>query len=274
MKPVILSFSLLAFAGASYAQDANKSSQQRQSAQDQKSQSQSAAGGASAQSRSEMRASNIMDAKLVDAQGKEIGEVSDVVIDLQKDRVHAVVVEFGGFLGVGAKQFAFPMSEVKPGQGQDQLTVNVDKQKLESAQGFAKEQWPGMDDQFWGRVGQGGGQQGGKLNLVRASKMIGAQVQDKSGKPVGEVRDAVVSLSDGQLQNLVIDMNEGGGQASVPAKGLSSGTDNKLVLDMDRDQIRAQAKKNQPRAEGAQGAATGSTAQQQRSGQRSGQPAK
>jgi sporulation protein YlmC with PRC-barrel domain len=237
IKPTVLSFSLLACDGAS--------------------------AGESGQRSGEIMASKLMDAKVVDGQGKDLGEINEVVIDLMKDQVHAVVVEFGGFMGVGGKQFAFPMSELKPGKGQNQFVVNIDKQKLETREGFAKGQMPGMDDDYWSRVdGQqasaGSGQQGQKFNLVQASKMIGSTVQDKSGQQIGDIKDVVLNTTDGQLKTLVISVKDAG-EARVPAKGLSSGTGDRLVLDMTSDQVRAQAKKTDRRAERDTGAATGAT---------------
>ena len=95
-------------------------------------------------------------------------------------------------------------------------------------------------------------------NLVQASNMIGAAVQDKSGQQIGEIRDVVLSSTDGQLKNLLINVKDAG-EARVPAKGLSSGTGDRLVLDMTSDQVRAQAKKTDPRAGAASDAAAGAT---------------
>jgi sporulation protein YlmC with PRC-barrel domain len=273
VKPALLGFSLLAFTAASYAQGTSQRDTQAKPAmsqgESQQKDAQSASGGASAQQRNEISARRLMDAKVVDAKGNDIGDISEVVIDLQKDRVHAVVLESGGFMGLGGKQFAFPMSELKPGKEQNQFVMDINKQKLENAEGFAKGKMPGMDDRYWSRVGgqqasagaqqqQKAGQEGQKFNLVQASKMMGAEVQDKTGKQIGEIRDVIIGTSDGALKNLVINVKDAG-EARVPAKGLSSGTGDRLVLDMSSDQVRAQAKKTDGRADRDTGAATGAT---------------
>jgi sporulation protein YlmC with PRC-barrel domain len=276
LNRTVLGFSLLAFTAAVYAQSGSTQSGQQEKSQPMQQAQQGASDGASAQQRSEITARRLMDAKVVDSQGKELGDISEVVIDLQKDRVHAVVLEFGGFMGLGGKQFAFPMSELKPGKDHNQFVMNVDKQKLENAEGFAKGKIPGMDDQYWTRVGgqrasagaqqqqeagqkaQAGAGQGQKFNLVQASKMMGAEVQDKTGQQIGEIRDVVIGTNDGQLKNVVINVKDAG-EARVPAKGLSSGTGDRLVLDMAADRVRAQAKKTDRRAERDTGAATGAT---------------
>ncbi|HEX6321181.1 MAG TPA: PRC-barrel domain-containing protein [Burkholderiales bacterium] len=244
-------------------------------------------GAQAAQQRGELRASNLKGMQVVDTKGEEIGDISELVIDLNSGRVHAAVLEFGGVLGVGEENYAFPISELRPGKQADQVVMNIDKQALESRDGFAKNQWPGMDDEYWGHVGgkqagAGSGAQSGKMNLVRSSELIGKEVQDKSGKQVGEVQDIIVSLQDGEVKNIVISFEDGGGRANVPAKSIkASGTDNRLVLNMDAQQLKQQAQKSsrqsqsqsqQPTTQsGAAGGTTGSAGgqdrqQQQRSG--------
>ena len=243
-RPLLAAFSLIAFSGAALA--AGGSGQMgRQQGDPQEMQGQQ-------QSRNAVPVSRLQDMKVVSAQGEDIGEVSDVVLNLADQRVHAVVVQSGGWFGIGGNNYAFPMSDFSRGKQRDQLVLNVDKQKLEDKQGFSKSQWPGMDDQYWTQGGSSaaaGASQGGQLNLVRASELEGQQVQDKSGKDVGEVKDVVVGLNDGQMRNLIVDVKDGG-QARIPAKQLSRGTGDRLVVGMDAQQIRSQAKQSQRQQQG------------------------
>lgn len=333
LKPLVLSFSLLAFAGASAFADEKKQSQQSQPQQsqaksgqqksfseldrdndgslsrmeaaadadaksrfeqldqnrDQKlsrseyqdaqsqatskgQQGQSAGTGASggkqsaAQQPGEMRASNLEGTQVVNAKGEEIGDIKDIVIDLNSGKVHAAVLGFGGILGIGEEHFAFPINELKPGKQANQVVMNIDKQKLENREGFSQSQWPGMDDKYWTRVGgkqaAAGGTEG-KMNLVRASELEGKEVQDKSGQKVGKVQDVVVGLQNGQVKNYVVEL-EGGGQANVQGKALkASGTDNRLVLDVDAKQLKQQAQRSgeQRRSAGAGAGRSQSTPQ-------------
>ena len=254
LRTVVLGFSLIAFAGAAYANEQKSQNQQQPQAEQKGSQAASGGTQQSKQSGNTISAERLQGAKVVDKNGRDLGQIEDVVIDLNKSRVHAVVLSFGGFMGVGDKQFAFPMSELKPGRGDNQFTVDVSKERLENANGFAKGQLPGMGDEFWTRVGQKQGQkqgqqaksgQGQKMNLVQASNIIGSDVDAKGGQQIGEVRDLLISRSDGQLRQVVIGLKDGGGQATVPAKGLASGTGDTLVLGMSADQVRSQAKQTQ-----------------------------
>lgn len=260
VKPLLVSFSL--FSGASVhanepgdqqrdtqAQQSTPSQQPTQRRADMPWERDSASAGGSgtqAAQRGELRASNLKGMQVVNNKGEEIGDIGDLVINLNSGRVHAAVLEFGGFLGVGEENYAFPISELKPGKQADQVVMNIDKQALENRDGFSKRQWPGMDDQYWGRVGgkqaaAGSGAEQGKMNLIRASELIGKEVQDNTGKQVGEVQDVVVGLQQGEVKNIVVSV-EGSGRATVPAKSIeASGTDNRLVLNMDAQQLKQQA---------------------------------
>jgi sporulation protein YlmC with PRC-barrel domain len=239
VKPLLVSFSLLAFTAAGYANESSNASSAGSASAGQSS--------PSSQQQGQMRTSELIGSTVRDSQGKEIGEIEDVVLDLQRSRVHAAVLSFGGIMGIGEKHFAFPVGQLKPGKGKNQFTMNIDKQKLETAQGFEQRQWPAMDDEYWGRVGgqasAGATKSQGKpkMALVRASELDGKSVKDKSGQDVGEIQDVVVDMKSGQLRNIVIDVDDGG-QARVQAKALTKGTGDELVLNMSAEQLKRQAK--------------------------------
>ena len=276
LKPLLVSFSLLAFTGAAYAQQQQKEQTNEKDKQAQQSTTQSgqsAASGGSKQSQSGMTIDQVKDMKIVDSQGKELGQIEDVVIDLSSGKVHAAVLSFGGFLGMGEKHFAFQPTQLKRGKQQNQLVLNVDKQKLENAEGFEKGQWPGMDDEYWRDVGgkqagAGAGGQSGQMNLIRASELKGKEVQDKSGNKVGEVQDVMIGLTEGQVRNIAVSV-EGGGRAMVPAKSIkATGTEDRLVIDMDAQKLKQQAQRSggqKPR--GQSGAAGGTMGSQQTQGE-------
>ena len=276
LKPLLVSFSLLAFTGAAYAQQQQKEQTNEKDKQAQQSTTQSgqsAASGSSKQSQSGMTIDQVKDIKIVDSQGKELGQIEDVVIDLSSGKVHAAVLSFGGFLGMGEKHFAFQPTQLKRGKQQNQLVLNVDKQKLENAEGFEKGQWPGMDDEYWRDVGgkqagAGAGGQSGQMNLIRASELKGKEVQDKSGNKVGEVQDVMIGLTEGQVRNIAVSV-EGGGRAMVPAKSIkATGTEDRLVIDMDAQKLKQQAQRSggqKPR--GQSGAAGGTMGSQQTQGE-------
>lgn len=209
-----------------------------------------ASAGASAktgQAKGAMQASELIGKKVTNAQGEDLGEIKDIVIDLKGGKVHAAVLEFGATLGMGEELYAFAISQLKAGKG-DKVVLNVDKEKLKSADGFAQNEWPEMDDAYWGRIGGHAkasagatGKDAKKMNLVRASDLIGRNIEDKSGNDVGEIKDVMVSLQSAQLRGIVIDLNDGG-QTTVQAKALTQAKGDKVVLNTSVDQQRRQGK--------------------------------
>jgi sporulation protein YlmC with PRC-barrel domain len=192
------------------------------------------------------KASALIGTHVVNSQGEELGEIKDVVINLNGGKVHAAVLEFGGVLGMGEKNYAFPIGQLKPAKEKDKLVLNVDKEKLKNAQGFAKGQWPAMDDEYWGRIGSQGAGAGAtkaqKLKLVRSSEMIGKDLQGKKGEDVGEIKDLTLSLKDGSVKNVMVDLDDGG-QTMLPVSALTTGTGGKLLTSMSADQLKSATKK-------------------------------
>lgn len=71
------------------------------------------------------------------AQGQELGEIKNLVIDPQNGSVTHVVVSVGGFLGIGDKGVAVPWADIN--LQQDTLVVDVTREELEAAQPFREE---------------------------------------------------------------------------------------------------------------------------------------
>jgi sporulation protein YlmC with PRC-barrel domain len=229
-NPVILFFSLLALAAApAHAQQVEPPAPQSETV-------------------IELSVNKLVGQKVTDAHGRDLGQITDVVMDMQAGKVYAAVLEYGGFLGMRAKQYAFPFDELARGKDKNRLTVNVDKEMLENAEGFAKAQWPAIDRAYWGRVGgprhASAGDtapQAAKPILMRANDLIGEPVQDNRGRKVGKVSDVVVNLGDGKLRHLAIDV-DGAGSASLPPDALTIGTEKQLVINMGAEQLKGQAK--------------------------------
>jgi sporulation protein YlmC with PRC-barrel domain len=55
-----------------------------------------------------LRASNLIGKDVRNPQGEDLGDIKDVIVDLNNSRVHYIVLSFGGIMGVGDIQFAFP----------------------------------------------------------------------------------------------------------------------------------------------------------------------
>jgi sporulation protein YlmC with PRC-barrel domain len=83
------------------------------------------------------------------AAGEDLGKVDEIMIDIPTGRVADAVVSFGGFMRMGNKLFAIPWSVLKLDEDEKKFVLDVDKQTLENAPGFDKDNWPDMADTSW-----------------------------------------------------------------------------------------------------------------------------
>ena len=76
-------------------------------------------------------ADDLENAKLRSPDGKDLGSISELIIDPGTGRVAYAVVELGGFLGIGEADFAVPWALFTPSG--DGYVLNVPKDKLTEA---------------------------------------------------------------------------------------------------------------------------------------------
>lgn len=96
-----------------------------------------------------LSASTITGDKARNLAGDDIGHIEEVVIDLDNGRVAYAVLAAGGFLGMGEKFFAIPWDRLTVDTDNKEVIVNVDKELLENAPGFDKDNWPDISDNAW-----------------------------------------------------------------------------------------------------------------------------
>jgi sporulation protein YlmC with PRC-barrel domain len=79
-------------------------------------------------------------------QNEKLGTVNDLVFDPETGKISYAVLSVGGFLGVGDKLVAVPLTSLRPQPGQNYLVLNMTKDELKSAPGLAKNSWPRLND--------------------------------------------------------------------------------------------------------------------------------
>src|SRR5579864_2039978 len=72
----------------------------------------------------QMRASKVIGSNVFDRQNIKIGSVQDLIVD-KAGRIDSVVVDVGSYLGVGGKNVAVPMTDIKTDN--NRLTLNRTK---------------------------------------------------------------------------------------------------------------------------------------------------
>lgn len=93
-----------------------------------------------------LSASTLRKTNVVNTQGEDLGTIEDLMLDPQAGRVEYAVLDFGGFLGIGDKLFAVPLEAFEVDRTNERLVLNVTKDRLESAPGFDKSNWPETAD--------------------------------------------------------------------------------------------------------------------------------
>jgi len=160
------------------------------------------------------RASKLIGTEVKNPQGEKLGEVQDLIVDVRNQTAHYAVLSFGGIAGIGDKLFAYPVSMLRWGPKKDELVLGVERSRLEAAPGFPKDNWPdwgvdsyrrGVDEYFKTDLPP---KLGPNPRLMRASKLIGAEVDDMKKKHAGEIEDVVVSLGNGKVPYVVLDFDK------------------------------------------------------------------
>lgn len=96
-----------------------------------------------------LSASTLQGEDVKNASGDTIGKVEDFMLDLRHGRIRYTVLSFGGFLKMGEKFFAIPPEVFRVDRENECLILDVDKDRLENAPGFDKDNWPDTADERW-----------------------------------------------------------------------------------------------------------------------------
>ena len=89
-----------------------------------------------------LTASSIIGDKVFNYHHENIGKILDIMIDINDGKIEYVVIEMGGFLGIGEKYFAIPFSLLKVDPKKQVFLLSQSKEALKNAPGFNKEHWP------------------------------------------------------------------------------------------------------------------------------------
>jgi len=163
-----------------------------------------------------VRASQLIGMKVYDRQGKALGEIEDLIVGLNDQQLHHVVLGAGGVLGLGEKLVPVPGRLLE--LDGERAVVDLSPQRLDKAPSFKGTQWPDWNrksyreqlKRFHGpsiraRIEP-------DLRLGRASELIGRDVNDLQGGDAGEIEDLVIKVRtkgapSSQVDYVVIDFD-------------------------------------------------------------------
>jgi len=99
--------------------------------------------------RRSQKSSDLIGKKVMNASNEDLGKIEDIVVDAGSGRILYGVLSFGGFMGMGDKLFAIPWSSLELPTDAKHYVLNVSKDRLKTAEGFDKSQWPNFADESW-----------------------------------------------------------------------------------------------------------------------------
>lgn len=96
-----------------------------------------------------LSSSTLSGEEVVNRDGENLGDIKDLMIDVNSGQVTYAVLEFGGFMGMGSKLFAVPLSAMRLDTENKRFILDQSKERLENAPGFDKDDWPDFADESW-----------------------------------------------------------------------------------------------------------------------------
>jgi sporulation protein YlmC with PRC-barrel domain len=95
-----------------------------------------------------LTASSVEGDKVVNPAGEHLGEIKEIMLDLEAGKIDYYVIEFGGFLGLGVKYFAIPFRLLTLDAPNKRFIFNQSREILEKAPGFDMDHWPDTNLHF------------------------------------------------------------------------------------------------------------------------------
>ena len=96
-----------------------------------------------------MGADTLIGDSVVNGAEETLGDIKEIMLDMNTGQVAYAVLAFGGFLGMGEKLFAVPWQALHLDTANHRFVLNVEKERLQNAPGFNKDAWPDMSDVNW-----------------------------------------------------------------------------------------------------------------------------
>ena len=94
-------------------------------------------------------ADNVQGTGVYDRAGNKLGSVEDIMIDKISGRVCYAVLNFGGFLGMGTKEYPLPWGKLNYDTNMGGFVVDIDKSTLDAAPVYTE---GAMEDSDWRAV--------------------------------------------------------------------------------------------------------------------------
>ena len=169
-----------------------------------------------------MGADTLIGEDVYNLQDEDLGDIKEIMIDMQSGQIAYAVLSFGGWLGMGDKLFAVPWHSLQLDTVNKRFTLDASKDQLKNAPGFDKDDWPDLaSNEFFTSVhGFYGTHRGAPGYVTSSGSVMG---QGSSSLQSGSPQTGGPSLSG--------DANQSGYQSGQ--SGMSSQSDNDRIRNQD-----------------------------------------
>lgn len=171
--------------------------------------------------------SELVGMNVLSSEGEKLGKIEDIVVHPGGEVAYAVL-SFGGWMGLGDKLFAMPwtvLRAVEPDtskkDSQRSLVLPLAKERLKSAPGFDKKNWPTMANTDWAAEidayyaedrradAKRPVQAAARPSVItwKGSELKGFDVTTPAGNELGDVREIAVDTN-GRVSYVVLSVGE------------------------------------------------------------------
>ena len=195
-----------------------------------------------------VRASKLMGKNVHSADDKNLGEIEDLIVDMDTGNVRYAVLEFDPGIFKGEKLFAVPLQDLQMVNEKDNLLYkNMSREKLEKV-AVEKSDWKKAlsNRQFLEGADRTYGMKppAGNVRTIAASDLIGKNIESREGKGIGEIKELVLDMSAGKVAYAVLAFDpsifSGEKLFAFSLASFAKGKDkDDLVLNVDKAKIQA-----------------------------------
>ncbi|MBU1354257.1 MAG: PRC-barrel domain-containing protein [Gammaproteobacteria bacterium] len=190
-----------------------------------------------------VRASEMIGMNVNSPERKDLGEIKDVIVNMNTGDVRYAVLEFDPGIFKGERLFAVPAKELDLAPDRKTLVYKMSPERLENAR-IDQASWDkrtplDMDnlDKNWGIAKPTDG-----ARAHRASDLIGKDVNGRNGKDIGDIKDLVINLQDQKVHYAVLAFDPGWTSPeklyAFPLRSFNlTGDRDEVVLDIDKARL-------------------------------------
>jgi len=195
-----------------------------------------------------LRASEMIDMSVINPKGDNIGQISDMIVNMKTGDVRYAILKFDPGILQGEELYAVPTTELRIAADRNDVVYDMSETKLERAR-IDRDDWnDGIwdDPDYVAKLDKANGvkQPARSARAHRASDLIGKDVNSKSGEKIGELEELIVNMAQQKVHYAVLEFDPSWASSEqnyafpLTSFKLTDGKD-ELALDITKDKLAA-----------------------------------